>query len=206
MSSLPIHKAANTENSDDLATALKNGDKPDALDEHGQAPLHIIATKSFRNEATFPIILQLVEAKADLNLKNAQGLTPLQVAANSGWQDTIAFLLQHGATLNKEMINDKAMHVSCGDCKRVLKEFEDSNFHFTTYKYENPHWTKLEKPQAHHNHKVAGQHGDSDHPKHGGEGAPVPADAAESKDAEQLQGKAAHHKFPEAGKALKTKD
>jgi len=52
----------------------------------GNAPLHVITSKSFRNPNTFPIIISLIKAKADVNLKNQAGLTPIQVALQSGWQ------------------------------------------------------------------------------------------------------------------------
>jgi ankyrin repeat protein len=141
-SSLPIHAAASSLNPDALRAALAAGDSPDALDAQGQAPLHILATKSFRNEHTFPMIVQLLDAKANINLANKDGASPIQVAAQSGWQDTVAFLLQRGAKLDAE---SKKWKISCPDCRRVLAQFEGDNYEYKGYKFENPRWAKVEQ-------------------------------------------------------------
>jgi ankyrin repeat protein len=82
---------------DGVTTSLSNGDNPNQLNSSGNSPLHVIVTKSFRNQNTFPIIIALLKAKADINLTNKEGVTPIQIALQSGWQDTAAFLFQLGA-------------------------------------------------------------------------------------------------------------
>ena len=127
---------------DDLATvekSIQEGVDPNQFNQTGNAPLHVITSKSFRNPNTFPIIISLIKAKADVNLKNQAGLTPIQVALQSGWQDTVAFLLEScGAKFDEA--TRSATNVRCPDCKRVLASYEKANYQPINYQFENNKW------------------------------------------------------------------
>lgn len=133
-----------------MNTALKNGDSPNQLDAHGQAPLHVIVTKSFRNENTFPIIITLLTHKADINLRNKQGLTAIQVALQSGWQDTAAFLFEHGATFTAA--TRKETQIRCPDCLKVVATWEAADFNaakIAPYSYANSTYNHHATKNAH---------------------------------------------------------
>lgn len=119
--------AVQHENVDDLQSALKNGANVNAVNENGDAPLHVIAAKSFRSEPHFEVLTALLKAGANVNQKNKAGLTPIQVALQSGWQDTAAFLYEAGsAKVDKELLAET--RITCGDCKKLVESWEHSKF------------------------------------------------------------------------------
>lgn len=90
-----------------------------------------------------PIILSLLAHKADINLSNKDGVTPIQVALQSGWQDTAAFLFEQGAAFDANM--RKTTKISCPDCKRVDATWAAADYDrskIANYEYANKQWNR----------------------------------------------------------------
>ena len=90
-----------------------------------------------------PIIQSLLSHKADINLPNKEGSTPIQVALQSGWQDTAAFLFEHGA--NFDAAARKNTKISCPDCKRVDATWAAAGYDrskIANYEYANKQWNR----------------------------------------------------------------
>ncbi|HCU22669.1 MAG TPA: hypothetical protein DF698_07285, partial [Candidatus Atribacteria bacterium] len=84
----------------DVQKAIKNGADINCQDEElGWTPL----MSAMLNESGQEIVTLLVEAGAQVNLANWQGMTALMVAADTGDEDLVSYLLEHGAKL---YIND----------------------------------------------------------------------------------------------------
>lgn len=68
-------------------------------DADGRTPLHLAAANESDPEE---IITQLIDCKADYNLPNDKGMTPILLAIYKNNQPAIDLLLQYGAILDKE--------------------------------------------------------------------------------------------------------
>ena len=73
---------------------LAAGASPDVADRLGQTPLHLAVTKSI------DITHMLIKANADVDARNAGGVTVLMMAAGRGRQDIVDILLAAGARLD----------------------------------------------------------------------------------------------------------
>lgn len=75
----PLHRAAGSNSKHSLSIALlliEHGAKVDAQDSNGDTPLHVAV--SFQNSAMASMLFE--EKKADANLKNKDGKTPVELA------------------------------------------------------------------------------------------------------------------------------
>lgn len=77
-----------------VAMLLKAGASPDIADKLGQTPLEL-ATKQ-----PLAITRQLIEAGANVNIRNAGGIPVVMIAAGEGRQDIVELLLAAGARLD----------------------------------------------------------------------------------------------------------
>jgi cytohesin len=90
----PLHQAAARGKAADVSRLLAAGADPNAVNDRGQAPLHLAAT---RNEDGPPIVAALVQAGARVNAADSRGATPLIVALMVGRVPTARALLDAGA-------------------------------------------------------------------------------------------------------------
>lgn len=79
-----------------VRTLLDYGTDPNLADQDGDVPLHICARLS-GNAQTIQL---LVDRRAHLNIRNAQGETPLQNAAAAGHTQVVEMLLRLGADVH----------------------------------------------------------------------------------------------------------
>jgi len=111
-----------------VTAVLARGGK-DAANEReastGNNALHIIARQGhykFPPEDATSIPRLLIDAGLDINARNKEGKTPLEISLLSGWQRIAYLLLEKGA--DRSVVNDGVKSkISCPDCKRVVKEY-----------------------------------------------------------------------------------
>jgi len=107
------------------AILVRNKKAADETDSDGNTALHIIAKRGHYQyppepEGSIPKIL--IEAGANLNLKNKANRTSLEIALLSGWQRIAYLLLEKGA--DRSVVTDEVKSkITCPDCKRVVKEY-----------------------------------------------------------------------------------
>lgn len=100
----------------------------------------LVATALLRS---VPIILSLLSHKADINLANSAGSSPIQVALQSGWQDTAAFLFEQGAAFDAAARTNTK--ITCPDCKRVDAGWAAAGYDrakIPNYEYANKQWNR----------------------------------------------------------------
>jgi len=72
----------------------------------GWTPLHIAASAG-----QYPVVIELLGARADVNAKNDKGITPLHYAASKGHVDIVRTLIERGAEINaKDRANQLPLH------------------------------------------------------------------------------------------------
>jgi len=71
---------------------LALGASPNQADQYGYTALHEAASLGFRN-----VVDILISARADINARDINGISPLGYAMRSGNQDTIELLQSLGA-------------------------------------------------------------------------------------------------------------
>lgn len=85
----------------EIQAALASGAKINAQDDaHGITPLSWAAMSGNKDAVVF-----LIEAGADVNVRNSDGATPLIAAAFFGRSEVIKALLEHGARV--DLVNDE---------------------------------------------------------------------------------------------------
>lgn len=87
-----VHAAARILMPQILALLLKRGAPLDVRNKQGETPLH-----GAIKEGNVENCQALVDARADVNAKDVQGMTPLELAEQCGRQDFVDFLRAHGA-------------------------------------------------------------------------------------------------------------
>jgi len=117
-----------------IESALSSGASPSSLNTNGDGALHVIASKSFRTPNYLNAVSALLKAGADINLANKSGLTPVQVALQSGWQDGAALLLRKGGKYDADIA--AKTNVRCPDCKRLLNTYEKDKT-LASWSFEN---------------------------------------------------------------------
>ncbi|KAI9696225.1 MAG: hypothetical protein M1836_005778 [Candelina mexicana] len=96
--STPLHHAVARAHVLTVQELISYGADLSALDNEGRTALHICATSQLTNNLL--IIQLLVEAGALLEITDRQNLTPLQIAAGRGNDQTVKLLLTLGADVN----------------------------------------------------------------------------------------------------------
>jgi ankyrin repeat protein len=91
----------------------------------GNTAMHFIARQGhykFPPEDAASIPRLLIDAGLDINSRNKEGKTPLEISLLSGWQRIAYLLLEKGAdrSVVTESVKSK---ITCPDCKRVVKEY-----------------------------------------------------------------------------------
>lgn len=107
------------------ATLVRGKDAANEKDAAGNNAMHIIAKKGhyqFPPEAADSIPKLLIGAGIDLNAKNNENRTALEISLLSGWQ-RIAYLLLNSGADRTVVTQEVKSRITCPDCKRVVKEY-----------------------------------------------------------------------------------
>ncbi|XP_003701039.2 uncharacterized protein LOC100879665 [Megachile rotundata] len=89
----PLHIASRKNYADVVAKLLEHGEDPSIQDAGGNTPLHLASARGFHQTVSLLVTSPL----AQLEKLNAEGLTALQVAAESGFVNAVRLLLKAGA-------------------------------------------------------------------------------------------------------------
>lgn len=94
-------------------------------DSKGSNAMHVIAKLGhykFPPEPEDSIPKILIQAGLDINEKDGNNRTALEIALLSGWQRIAYLLLEKGAD-RSVVTQDVKSRITCPDCKRVVKEY-----------------------------------------------------------------------------------
>jgi ankyrin repeat protein len=89
----PLLAAASDGNTDMVQLLLSFHAKPNQADQYQYSALHEAASLGFRD-----VMEILIEAKADINARDINGITPLGYAMRSQSRDAVTLLQEFGAT------------------------------------------------------------------------------------------------------------
>ncbi|XP_017878177.1 ankyrin-1-like [Ceratina calcarata] len=89
----PLHIASRKNYADMVAKLLEHGEDPSVQDAGGNTPLHLASGRGFHQTVSLLVTSPL----AQLEKLNTEGLTALQVAAESGFVNAVRLLLKAGA-------------------------------------------------------------------------------------------------------------
>lgn len=106
----PLHYAVILNQPDIVRTLLSIGANPNTSDNHGSYPLHEAA----KRPQAYECVDALLDAKADFNVRDDTGWTPLQVAAEYGSLRAIASLIKAGVDVNstERSFGRTALHIA----------------------------------------------------------------------------------------------
>ena len=94
----------------EMRQALKDGADVNAVDNWGDTPLHYLALGR-SNDIKGELIRVLIEAGADVDVRNYRKMTPLFKAVDDGNVDHVRALLQAGANVNvRDKGGDTPLH------------------------------------------------------------------------------------------------
>ena len=121
-SGIPIIDAINDGNKDLINEIIAKGkDYVNEKDSNGNNAMHIIAKKGHYRFPPNEIPTTLIKGGIDINAKNAQQKTALEISLLSGWQKISMLLLDNNAD-RTVVTNEVVSKITCPDCKRVVKE------------------------------------------------------------------------------------
>ncbi|KYM78144.1 hypothetical protein ALC53_11433 [Atta colombica] len=95
----PLHIASRKNHIDMVTKLLEHGEDPGAQDAGGNTPLHLASARGFHQTVSLLVTSPL----AQLEKVNIEGLTALQVAAESGFANAVRILLKAGADPSQTM-------------------------------------------------------------------------------------------------------
>lgn len=95
----PLHIASRKNYIDVVTKLLEHGEDPSMQDAGGNTPLHLASARGFHQTVSLLVTSPL----AQLEKSNVDGLTALQVAAESGFVNAIRILLKAGADPSQTM-------------------------------------------------------------------------------------------------------
>lgn len=123
-SGVPIIDAVETRNEEaiKLIVSKRESSMINERNPDGENALHIIAKKGHYKYPPAGIPKLLVDAGIDLNAKNKNNETALEISLLSGWQKIAMLLLDNGA--DSSVVTDRIKsRITCPDCKRVVKQY-----------------------------------------------------------------------------------
>ena len=121
-SDIPIIDAVNTKNTNLIKILISEG-KVNEVDSNGNTAMHVIAKKGHYSYPPADIPKILIDGGIDINKKNNEQRTALEISLLSGWQKISYLLLDANAdrsVVTKEVVD----RVTCPDCKRVIREYK----------------------------------------------------------------------------------
>ncbi|XP_029667996.1 ankyrin-3-like [Formica exsecta] len=95
----PLHIAARKNHIDVVMWLLEHGEDPGTQDAGGNTPLHLASARGFHQTVSLLVTSPL----AQLERVNVDGLTALQIAAESGFVNAVKVLLKAGADPSQTM-------------------------------------------------------------------------------------------------------
>ena len=107
------------------ASIVRKTDSVNERDSSGNNAMHLIARLGhykFPPEPDSSIPKMLIAAKIDLNARNQDNRTALEISLLSGWQRIAYLLLESGAD-RSVVTQDVKSKITCPDCKRVVREY-----------------------------------------------------------------------------------
>lgn len=88
-----------------ILAALAQGADPLAKDENDNTVLLLAAMGNYFGDEHVPVFDALLKAKVPIDAKNKNGHTALMLAAREGQDDSVDWLLEHGAKVNERAAN-----------------------------------------------------------------------------------------------------
>ncbi|XP_049764441.1 serine/threonine-protein phosphatase 6 regulatory ankyrin repeat subunit B-like isoform X4 [Schistocerca cancellata] len=101
----PLQKAVDNRNFEALEVLLDAGADPNIVDECGVSLLNIVSSRPANTKDVPKFAERLLQAGANVNLKDHNGITPLHCAAKTGNCKLIKILLSAGADVNSMDVN-----------------------------------------------------------------------------------------------------
>ncbi|KYN39416.1 Ankyrin-2 [Trachymyrmex septentrionalis] len=95
----PLHIASRKNHVDMVTKLLEHGEDPGTQDAGGNTPLHLASARGFHQTVSLLVTSPLAQLEKD----NVDGLTALQVAAESGFANAVRILLKAGADPSQTM-------------------------------------------------------------------------------------------------------
>lgn len=104
-----------------VSAALRSGGDPNQRNASGLTPLHYIAREGHYKFPPSEIPAALLAAGADLEAKDSEGLTALQVSLLKGWQNISELLIKKGASTSG--VPGIRSRLTCPDCKALVLQY-----------------------------------------------------------------------------------
>jgi ankyrin repeat protein len=96
-----LQAAAAEADDEKILAALAQGGDPLAQDENGNNVLHLAAMGDYFGSKFIPVFEALLAAKVPIEAKNKAGQTALMLAAREGEDNSVDWLIEHGAKVNE---------------------------------------------------------------------------------------------------------
>lgn len=116
-----------------ILKALADGADPLVKDENDNTVLMLAAMGSYFGDEHVPVFNALLEAKVPIDAKNKDGQTALMLAAREGQDDSVDWLIEHGAKVNERS--------ALGWTPLMLAAYNGQNFAVTSLLRANPDLT-----------------------------------------------------------------
>ena len=120
---VPIIDAVLTRNIDTVRALLsRDAQAVNEKSANGSNAMHIIAKQGHYKFPPDGIPKLLIDSKINIDEKNNDGKSALEISLLSGWQKIAMLLLDNGAD-RSVVTNDVKQRITCPDCKRVVKQY-----------------------------------------------------------------------------------
>jgi ankyrin repeat protein len=119
----PIIAAVQDRNEQKLRSLVSSGVSVNGVDRSIGNGMHWIAEKGHYQYPPASIPKLLVDSGLDLNAKNPEGYTALELSLLRGWQKIAMLLLDSGA--DRSVVTDGIKsRLTCPDCKKVVRDYK----------------------------------------------------------------------------------
>ena len=104
-----LHRAASSYSANIVKLFLDKGLSPDIKDNEGNIPLSLALKKGLNDPKA---AVYLIEKTKDLNAQNNEGLAPIHIATEIGYDDIVPMLIEKGVDLNITSNNGTALRIA----------------------------------------------------------------------------------------------